>query len=255
MLRSCGGGIHRGRLTSVGPMGEQDRSAGPVPDADLPTDLHDADLHDDYARAGFEGRLGFGLHPALLVIDFAMAYLDPSSPLYAGVEDTLASCRRVLQAARAADVPRIFTEIVFHASGADGGVWYRKVPSLKVFDAGSELRAFPPELIPRSDELVVSKQYPSAFFGTSLAATLTAIGIDTVVITGVTTSGCVRATGVDATQHGFRTAVVAEAVGDRDERPHRANLFDLGAKYADVVSEQEITAYFASLASPTTSSR
>ena len=207
----------------------------------------DADLQQDYEGAGFGGRLGFGNRPALLIIDFAVAYLDEASPLYAGVEDTLESCCRVLDAARTADILRIFTEVVFHAQGADGGVWYQKVPSLTVFDSASPLGAIAPELAPRTDELVVSKQYASAFFGTSLASTLTATGTDTVVITGVTTSGCVRATGVDAMQHGFRTVIVEDAVGDRDERPHRANLFDLGAKYADVVSEETIVEYFANL--------
>ena len=116
-----------------------------------------------------------------------------------------------------------------------------------VFDFGSPFASIAPELSPRPDELVVSKQYASAFFGTSLASTLTAKGVDTVILTGLTTSGCIRATGVDSMQHGFRTVIVEDAVGDRDERPHRANLFDLGAKYADVVSEQTVVAYFESL--------
>jgi maleamate amidohydrolase len=207
----------------------------------------DADLDADYAGAGFGAPLGFGHRPALLIIDFAVAYLDPASPLYAGVETTLASCRRVLDAARAADVFRVFTAVVFHGNGEDGGVWYTKIPSLSVFDFGSPFASIAPELSPRPDELVVSKQYASAFFGTSLASTLTAKGVDTVILTGLTTSGCIRATGVDSMQHGFRTVIVEDAVGDRDERPHRANLFDLGAKYADVVSEQTVVAYFESL--------
>lgn len=206
-----------------------------------------ADLRADYDNAGWGRRIGFGARPALLVIDFAVAYLDRSSPLYAGVEDTLTSCRRVLDAARSASIPRIFTQIVYQPGGTDGGVWYQKVPSLSVFDHDSELRLIAPELTPEPGELIVTKQYASAFFGTSLVSTLSSGGVDTVVLTGVTTSGCVRATGVDSLQHGFRTMVVEEAVGDRDERPHRANLFDLGAKYADVVSEAEVIDYFDSL--------
>ena len=202
--------------------------------------MADKDLHDDYKGAGFSGRLGFGTRPALLVIDFAKAYLDRSSPLYAGVEDTLESTCRVLEAARSSGIPCIFTRVVFEQGPFDGGIFYRKVPSLWVFDSTCAFGQLADELVPGPDELVVSKQYASAFFGTSLASTLTASGVDSVVLTGLTTSGCVRATGVDAMQHGFIPIVVEEAVGDRDERPHRANLFDLGAKYADVVHEDEV---------------
>ena len=101
------------------------------------------------------------------------------------------------------------------------------------------MAAFARGLEPQADELIITKQYPSAFFGTSLASTLTAMGVDSVLLTGLTTSGCVRASCVDAMSHGFRTAVVADACGDRHEAPHQANLFDMNAKYADVVSEEE----------------
>jgi maleamate amidohydrolase len=143
----------------------------------------------------------------------------------------------VLAAARAANVPVIFTNVVFQAGGLDGGLFYRKVPALKCFDAGSSLGAFPPTLQPGPGELVISKQYASAFFGTSLASTLTAQGIDTLMITGLSTSGCVRATALDALQHGFAPFVIRDACGDRHAAPHEANLFDLQAKYAEVVSE------------------
>ena len=211
--------------------------------------MTDQDLHDDYKGAGFSGRLGFGRKPALLVIDFAKAYLDKTSPLYAGVEDTLASTCRVLEASRAAGIPCIFTRVVFEQGLFDGGIFYRKVPALWVFDSTCPFGQLADVLVPEPDELVISKNYASAFFGTSLAATLTAGGIDSVVLTGVTTSGCVRATGVDAMQNGFVPIVVEEAVGDRDERPHRANLFDLGAKYADVVHEDEVIDYLKDLSS------
>jgi maleamate amidohydrolase len=120
---------------------------------------------------------------------------------------------------------------------------------LRNFLKGSPTAAFGPGLIPCADELVVSKQYPSAFFATSLASTLTAAGIDSVILTGLTTSGCVRASCVDAMSHGFRTAVVAEACGDRHPDPHEANLFDMNAKYADVVSEDEAAQFLRSLVS------
>lgn len=201
------------------------------------------DLDRDYAAAGFDGSLPFGQHPALLVVDLCMAYLDPASPLYAGVENALASNVRLIQAARAAGVPVIFTQVVYQANGLDGGLFYRKVPALSAYLQGSPLAAFPPEVVPAADELVVTKQYASAFFGTSLAATLRAAGIDTLLITGFSTSGCVRATALDALQNGFAPFVVRDACGDRDPRPHEANLFDLQAKYAEVISEAQAVRY------------
>jgi nicotinamidase-related amidase len=202
------------------------------------------DLRTDYATAGFRGRLGFGERPAVLVVDIVRAYLEPDSPLYAGVEDAVTSAARVVDAAREAGVPVIFTRVEFAPGGADGGVFYRKVPSLRVLDAGSPLAEFPEAPRPRADEIVVTKQYASAFFGTSLASTLTAMGVDTVVVVGLSTSGCVRASAVDALQHGFVPIVVRDAVGDRDPRPHEANLFDLDAKYADVVGEADVVSRF-----------
>ncbi len=201
------------------------------------------DLEQDYAGAKFGQKLGFGDRPALVIVDFVMAYLVKDSPLYAAVEDTLASCRRVLAAARRAGIPVIFTNVEYHPGGVDGGIFFRKAGALKVFERGSPLGAFPQGLEPRADELVITKQYPSAFFGTSLGSTLTSLGIDTLIVTGLTTSGCVRATALDAMQNGFIPIVVADACGDRDPRPHEANLFDLQAKYADVVSETEVIAW------------
>jgi maleamate amidohydrolase len=200
------------------------------------------DIDADYARAGFGGALAFGRRPALVVIDVVMAYLDKASPLYAGVEDALASNVRLAAAFRAAGAPVVFTNVVYQAGGVDGGVFFRKVPALKAFLAGSPLGAFPPSLQPQAGELVVSKQYPSAFFGTSLAATLHASGVDTVVLGGFSTSGCVRASALDALQNGFAPFVVREACGDRDPRPHEANLFDIQAKIGEVVSEAEAIA-------------
>ena len=199
------------------------------------------DLTANYVGA-FDGRLSFGQRPALLIVDFVMAYLDPASPLYAGVEDALASNERLLAAARAAVIPVFFTNVVYQADGADGGLFYKKIPSLRVFLEGSRLGAFPPSLQPVDGERVISKQFASAFFGTSLAETLSEEGIDTLLITGLSTSGCVRATALDALQSGFAPFVVREACGDRHPAPHEANLFDLQAKYAEVVSEQEACA-------------
>ncbi|MFN5783808.1 MAG: N-carbamoylsarcosine amidohydrolase [Novosphingobium sp.] len=202
----------------------------------------EGDLGENY-KGAFDGHLPFGRKPALLIVDFVLAYLDPASPLYAGVEDALASNERLLAAARKAGIPVLFTNVEYSPGGADGGVFYRKVPALKLFERGSPMGAFPASLQPQAGELVITKQYASSFFGTTLAATLTAMGVDTLLITGLSTSGCVRATALDACQHGFLPFVVREACGDRHPGPHEANLFDLQAKYAEVISETEAVAH------------
>ena len=194
------------------------------------------ELTENY-RGAFDGSLGFGKAPALILVDFVEAYFNKDSPLYAGVEDALSSALRIRDAARAAGIPIVYTNVVYQKGGNDGGVFYRKVPALEVFVSGNLLGAWPAGLEPAEGELVISKQYPSAFFGTALAATLNEEGIDTLIITGVTTSGCVRATCVDAMSYGFVPIIVADACGDRHAAPHEANLFDMNAKYADVVDE------------------
>jgi len=200
------------------------------------------ELTENY-RGAFDGSLGFGKAPALILVDFVAAYFVESSPLYAGVEDELASALRIRDAARAAGIPVIYTNVVYQKGGADGGVFYRKVPALEVFVSGNPLGRWAEGLEPADGELVISKQYPSAFFGTSLAETLNKRSIDTLIITGVTTSGCVRATCVDAMSSGFVPIVVADACGDRHAAPQEANLFDMNAKYADVVDEHTVIEY------------
>jgi maleamate amidohydrolase len=204
-------------------------------------------LQQNYARGGFGKRLGFGQRPALLVIDFVRAYLVKESPLYAGVEAAQAGAVTLLAAARAAGIPIVHTNVVYQPGGRDGGVFFRKVPALSSFEAGAhpDLAAFAAGLEPLPGETVISKQYASAFFGTSLASTLTALGVDTVLIAGLSTSGCVRASAVDCCQHGFIPVVVAEAVGDRASGPHEANLFDIHAKYGDVVALEEVRGWLA----------
>ena len=197
------------------------------------------ELTENY-RGAFDGSLGFGKAPALILVDFVEAYFDKDSPLYAGVADALSSALRIRDIAREAGIPVIYTNVVYQEGGADGGVFYRKVPALEVFVSGNPLGGWPEGLEPADGELVISKQYPSAFFGTSLAETLEQKGIDTLIITGVTTSGCVRATCVDTMSYGFVPIVVADACGDRHAAPHEANLFDMNAKYADVVDEHTV---------------
>ncbi len=201
----------------------------------------EGDLAANYAGA-FDGRLPFGHRPALLLIDLVEAYLQPGSPLYAGIEPALESAVRMTAAARKAGIPIVFTNVEYQPGGADGGVFYRKVPALKAFERGSPLGAFPAVLAPQDDDIVITKRYASAFFATHLAATFTALGVDTVLICGTSTSGCVRASALDACQHGFLPFVVRDACGDRHQAPHEANLFDLQAKYAEVVSEAEAIA-------------
>lgn len=197
---------------------------------------------DNYRRA-YANNIGFGKRPALILIDFVQAYFDPDCALYADVDAALESALRVRDAARRAGAPVIYTNVVYHPSMVDGGRFAQKALPLEVFRRGSPHGEWPQALTVADEELVISKQYPSAFFGTSLASTLTALGIDSLIITGLTTSGCVRATCVDACSHGFIPTVVADACGDRHADPHNANLFDMQAKYGDVVSEADVIAY------------
>lgn len=207
-------------------------------------------LVEDYIGAGFRQKLGYGKSPALLFVDFVAAYFEPASPLYAPpAYAALKSGLRLLEAGRSAGIPIFFTRVVYQQGGLDGGVFYRKIKALSVFDEGSPLGAFAPGMEPAAGEVVVTKQYASAFFGTSLSASLTSRGVDTVIIAGLTTSGCIRASAVDALQYGFIPVVVRDAVADRDARPHEANLFDLEGKYADIVSEENALAFLRGLAS------
>jgi nicotinamidase-related amidase len=193
---------------------------------------------DPAPQPGFDGVLQPGVRPALLIVDFVQAYLLEHSPLYARVESARLACMELLASARAAKVTVIHTNVRYQAGGRDGGVFFHKLPALRCWEEGADPRfaEFAPGLEPGPGEIVVTKKYASAFFGTSLASTLTAARIDTVLIAGVTTSGCIRATALDTCQHGFVPLVVREAVGDRAAGPHEANLFDLQAKYAEVVT-------------------
>ena len=198
---------------------------------------------DDGFDDGFDGTLRPGRRPAVLAIDMMRAYFEQASPLCLPSRDCLASGARVLSAARASGVPVIHTRVQFAPDGSDGGVFVRKVRALEQLYGGGPLSELMPEVAPVEGELVITKQYASAFFGTSLASTLVARGIDTVVLVGVSTSGCIRATGVDAVQHGFIPLVVRDAVGDRTPQAHDANLFDLQAKYAEVVDEDSVVSW------------
>ncbi len=213
--------------------------------------MANASLTENYARGGFNQQLPPGTRPALVIIDLVKAYLLEESPLYggAGCHAAHSRARALLSLARTAAIPVIHTNVAYQVGGRDGGVFFRKVPALRHFEVGrnSQLAEFAEGLEPGPGETLITKQYASAFFGTTLASTLTALGVDTLLIAGVSTSGCVRATAVDACQHGFVTWVVRDAVGDRADGPHEANLFDLQAKYAEVVTLDTVQRYLVGL--------
>ena len=197
----------------------------------------------------FDGKVGFGRNPAVVVIDFTLAYTTPGSPFFAeGVVRAVADTVPLLQAARAVGIPVIHTMVMYHPSGADGGWFVRSVPALRKLVPGEPLAEIDPKVAPLAEEVVIVKQYPSPFFGTPLAPMLATLGIDTRILAGCSTSGCVRAGALDGVQHGYRVIVPRECVGDRHDGPHDANLFDINAKYGDVVGRDEVIQYLANLA-------
>jgi maleamate amidohydrolase len=202
------------------------------------------DLARDYEKAGFGGVLTPGAKPALLLVDFARAYFDRTCGLYAGVEAERAVAARLLEAARASAVPVVFTRVEYRTP-ADGGHFYRKIPALSAFNTGNPMGDFTPELAPGGDDIVVTKCYPSAFFDTGLATQLQSMGIDTLLIGGLSTSGCVRATALDALCYGFVPLVVEDACGDRDRGVHDATIFDLRSKYAEIWDSASALSYLA----------
>ncbi|MDI6029133.1 N-carbamoylsarcosine amidohydrolase [Corticibacterium sp. UT-5YL-CI-8] len=199
----------------------------------------------DNYKGVWGNRIGFGTKAAVLVIDFMKAYTTEGAPLYApGVVAAVEKTPVLLEAARGNAVPVIHTNILYRAADcADGGIWVKKSPVMTAMVAGNPLAEFCESVEPLAQEPVFTKQYASAFFGTSLAPMLHAQGFDTVILAGCSTSGCIRASAVDAVQHGFRTIVVRDCVGDRHEGPHEANLFDIDSKYGDVVSLDEAVSY------------
>lgn len=206
---------------------------------------HGGSVLEGYRRKGFAGRVGFGRRPAVLVVDFIVGFTDLDSPLASELGPELEATRRLLEAARSCSVPVFFTTTAYQPDLVDAGLFISKVPSLRLLVRGSRWVAVDPRLEPRPDEPVIEKCYASAFFGTHLASTLTAAGVDTLVVAGCTTSGCVRATVVDALQHGFRAIVPRQCVGDRAEAQHEANLVDIDGKYGDVVELDEVLARLA----------
>jgi maleamate amidohydrolase len=209
-------------------------------------------MTDDEARRVYErARIGesvtLGTRPGVLVVDFSCGFTDPECMLGADVTAEVEATKRLLDAAREKGLPVIFTTIGFEASLKDGGLWLQKVPSLGDLQVGGHWVEIDPRLDPQPDETIVLKKGASAFFGTNLATILVSQGIDSVILCGATTSGCIRATAIDLLQYGFPAMVPRECVGDRAQAPHEANLFDIQAKYADVVSVDEALAYVESV--------
>lgn len=204
-------------------------------------------MSDIYREQGFGQSLKPGQAGALLVVDFVNGFADPAIFGGGNIAQAIAATRPVLASARAAGLPVIFTRIVYAADGSDAGVWCEKVPRLRDLTEEAPASQVVATLAPRPGEAVVRKTQASAFFGTGLAAMLIHGGIDTLFVTGCTTSGCVRATLIDAIAYNFRPFVVAGCVGDRALGPHEANLFDIGQKYADILPAAEAVAMFSRL--------
>lgn len=206
--------------------------------------LYDDQTHATYARASFGQRLALGDRPAVLVIDFQYGMTDPDSPAGADMTDAVENCRRILDTARAKGLLVIFTTTGWESNLEDAGLFVKKSPAAAArLQVGTRWLAIDERLDIRDDELVIVKKYPSGFFGTPLSSILTTHRIDTVVLCGSATSGCVRATAIDLFSNGYPTLVPRDAVADRAAGPHEANLFDMDAKYVDVTASAEAIEY------------
>jgi len=177
---------------------------------------------------------GIGSSPALVVVDMCRGFIDPSSPLGFECEEVIKANIKLVQKFRAQKLPVIFTTTIYRDI-SEASVFRSKIPALNILEPESDAVSFIDELAPSLDEMIIEKKFASAFFDTNLASYLQNLNIDSVIISGVTTSGCVRATALDAMQNNFLTTVAEDCVGDRDQDAHQANLFDLKAKYADVL--------------------
>lgn len=196
----------------------------------------------------FDNRIGFGKKACVIVIDFIEAYTRKGAAFFGqGVVDAVEETVDLLAAARKAKVPVIYTKVLYHPNGMDGGLFVKKVPALRKMVAGEPLAEIDHRIPPAPEDLVIIKNYPSCFFGTTLASTLIGLGVDTLILTGCSTSGCVRAAAIDGIQYGYRVIVPRECVGDRHDAPHEANLFDINAKYGDVLPKAEVMAYLRDL--------
>jgi maleamate amidohydrolase len=200
-----------------------------------------------YERARLGQSVTLGARPAVLVVDFSRGFTDPESTMGSELTREVEATNRLLAAAREREIPVIFTTIGFEPNLKDGSLWLEKAPGLGELIIGSKWVEIDPRLERRDEETVILKKGASAFFGTNLPSILVSQGVDTIVMCGATTSGCIRATAVDLLQYGYPTLVPRECVGDRAQAPHEANLVDIQAKYADVVSIEDALAYIESV--------
>ena len=193
-----------------------------------------------YRAQSFGGRVGIGSRPALCIVDFVNGFIDPKVFGGGNIAEAVANTLGLLAAARRGGLPVAFTRVVYSEDGRDHGAFIRKVPALAKLTERAPDGQIVPELAPHLGELILRKTQPSAFFGTGYAENLRQQGIDTVIVAGCTTSGCVRATVVDAMSYDFRTIVARDCVGDRSLAAHDANLFDMEQKYADLMESRDI---------------
>ncbi len=195
---------------------------------------------DVYTKQGFGNSSGFGERPALLIVDFVNGFNDPDQFGGGNIAPAIARTQVLLEAMREGGYPVAYTRVVYADDGSDLGVFSLKAPGIEALTERAPTSQIVPELTPLAREYIVRKTQPSAFFGTGLTGWLVAKGVDTVIVTGCTTSGCVRASVVDSMSSNFRTVVATDGVGDRAIGPHEANLFDMGQKYADLLTVEEI---------------
>ena len=203
---------------------------------------HLAELHERLSAKGFAGRVGFGSRPAVLVVDLIRAFTDPACPLGSDLDAEIENTRRILEAARAAGAVVVMSTSYYDEALDEAGLWSLKIPSSEWLTEGTEWVQIDERLARAKGDMLLVKKYASCFFGTDLMSRLVSRGVDTLIITGCTTSGCVRASAVDACSYGLRTIVVEDAVGDRAPLSHLTCLFDMDAKYADVVTTETVIA-------------
>jgi maleamate amidohydrolase len=205
------------------------------------------DTQEIYERARLGQSVTLGERPAVLVVDFSRGFTDPECTMGSDLTQEVEATVRLLSAAREREIPIIFTTIGFEPNLKDGSLWLEKAPGLGDLIVGGKWVEIDPRLERREEETVILKKGASAFFGTNLPSILVSQGVDTLIMCGATTSGCIRATAIDLLQYGYPTLVPRECVGDRAQAPHEANLVDIQAKYADVVSVEEALAYIESV--------
>ncbi len=201
-----------------------------------------------YQKGGFGNEIGFGSRPALIIIDFMYSFTDPDMPFGANMDKEVNATAQVLHLARQKNVPVIFLALHYNEGcESELGIWAKKMTAMSMLKAGTRLVQIDERVKPIKGEPVIIKKGPSAFFGTHLTSLLTHLRVDTLIITGCTTSGCVRATVIDAASYSFKVGVIGEGCFDRVQISHKVNLCEMDAKYASVISVAEAREYLSRL--------